>query len=141
MTATGKLSTPTLACSLVALCSACCGPTTHASGPDHGATSHADDGSQHARGQGREGAGYSDDEYVAGASAAKRSPGKAIEDSFTHSPATRNLVKSGKTKVVGAVNNVGTGQTKRLSESKSIHVLAMAESNPNRAMNAMAEGS
>ena len=138
MIATGKLSTRTLACCLVALCSGCCGPTAHASGPGHGATSHADDGAQHARGQGREGAGYSYDEYVAGASAAKRSPDKAIEDPFTHSPATRNLVKSGKTKVVGAVNNVGTGQTKRFSESKSIHLLAMAEFNPNRALNAMA---
>ena len=34
---------------------------------------------------------------------------QGVEDLFRTSPATRELVKSGKAKVVGAIYNVGTG--------------------------------
>jgi carbonic anhydrase len=65
---------------------------------------------------------------------------QGIEDLYRESPATRNLVKSGKVKVVGAIYDVGTGKVEWLPESNSVAILAKVESNPNRAMNAMAGG-
>jgi len=65
---------------------------------------------------------------------------QGIEDLFTQSPSTRNLVNSGKAKVVGAIYDVATGHIKWLPEHKPAQILARAESNPNRAMNAMAGG-
>jgi len=63
---------------------------------------------------------------------------QGIEDLFMMSPATRDLVKSGKRKVVGAVYDVGTGQVNWLSEAKVTEILTKVEANPARAMEAMA---
>ncbi len=56
------------------------------------------------------------------------------------SPATRNLVNAGKVKVVGAIYDVGTGQVEWLAQSKTAAILHSVESNPDRALNAMAGG-
>jgi len=63
---------------------------------------------------------------------------QGIEDLFMASPSTRELVKSGKVKVVGAIYDVGTGVVKWLDEAKTTAILGMVEANPDRAMNAMA---
>jgi len=63
---------------------------------------------------------------------------QGIEDLFMVSPSTRDLVNSGKVKVVGARYNVGTGKVKWLSEQKTLDILKRVEQNPKRAMNAMA---
>lgn len=65
---------------------------------------------------------------------------QGIEDLFMESPSTRELVKSGKTKVVGAIYNVGTGEIEWLDETVTGDILEKVENNPERAMNAMAEG-
>jgi carbonic anhydrase len=65
---------------------------------------------------------------------------QGIEDLFMESPATRNLVNSGKAKVVGAIYDVATGTVQWLPESKVGNILTNVESNPRRAMNAMAGG-
>ncbi len=65
---------------------------------------------------------------------------KGIEDLFMSSPSTREAVRSGKAKVVGAIYDVGSGSIKWLSENKPNQILASVESNPTRAMNAMADG-
>lgn len=65
---------------------------------------------------------------------------QGIDDLFMSSPSTRNLVKSGEVKVVGAIYDVGTGRVKWLPESKTGRILAQVESRPNRAMNAMSTG-
>ena len=64
---------------------------------------------------------------------------QGIEDLFMNSPATREMVKSGKAKVVGAMYDVGTGKVDWLPEAKVTEILAKVEKNPARAMNAMAE--
>ncbi len=64
---------------------------------------------------------------------------QGIEDLFMISPSTRNLVKSHAAKIIGAIYDVGTGKVKWLPESKIGTILARVESNPARAMNAMAE--
>lgn len=64
---------------------------------------------------------------------------QGIEDLFMNSPATREIVKSGKAKVVGAMYDVGTGKVEWLPEAKVTEILAKVEKNPARAMNAMAE--
>jgi carbonic anhydrase-like protein len=64
---------------------------------------------------------------------------QGIEDLFTESPVTRDLVKAGKAKVVGAVYDVGTGVVDWLPEPKSTEILHKVEANPNRALNAMAD--
>jgi len=66
---------------------------------------------------------------------------QGIEDLFINSPSTRNIVNSGRAKVVGAIYDVGTGRVRWLPEHKSMQILASVESNPARAMNAMAGGS
>lgn len=65
---------------------------------------------------------------------------RGIEDLFVASPASREIVKSGKVKVVGAIYDVGTGVINWLPEHKTIDILKKAEANPDRAMNAMAGG-
>ncbi len=64
---------------------------------------------------------------------------QGMEDLFLQSPAVRNAVESGKVKVVGAIYDVGTGTIKWLPEHKVGQILSSVESNPQRAMNAMAE--
>jgi carbonic anhydrase len=66
---------------------------------------------------------------------------QGIEDLFMASPATREIVKSGKAKVVGAIYDVGTGIVTWLPEHKTMDILKKVEANPERAMNAMAGGS
>lgn len=61
-----------------------------------------------------------------------------IRDLFMKSPASRQLVKDGKVKVVGAIYDVGTGKINWLKEAKVTNILHEVEANPNRAMNAMA---
>ncbi|MCH9024068.1 MAG: hypothetical protein IH931_01930, partial [candidate division Zixibacteria bacterium] len=63
---------------------------------------------------------------------------QGTEDLFMRSPATRNLVNSGKLKVVGAIYDVGTGSVRWLPEHKVTQILAKVESNSMREMNAMA---
>jgi carbonic anhydrase len=63
---------------------------------------------------------------------------QGIEDLFMTSPATRELVKSGKVKVVGAIYNVGTGQVEWLDQAQTGKILAKVEASPNKALNAMA---
>ena len=65
---------------------------------------------------------------------------QGIEDLFMLSPSTRNSVKNGTVKIVGAIYNVGTGTIKWLPEYKVGQILSSVESNPQRAMNAMAGG-
>lgn len=65
---------------------------------------------------------------------------QGIEDLFMNSPATREIVKSGKAKVVGAMYDVGTGKVDWLPEAKVTEILNKVESNPKRAMEAMAGG-
>jgi len=65
---------------------------------------------------------------------------RGIEDLFMASPASREVVKSGKAKVVGAMYDVGTGIVNWLPEHKTMDILKKVEANPDRAMNAMAGG-
>lgn len=64
---------------------------------------------------------------------------QGIEDLFMKSPASRNLVKDGKVKVVGAIYDVGTARINWLPEKNVAELLTKVEANPERAMNAMAE--
>ncbi len=64
---------------------------------------------------------------------------QGIEDLFMKSPAARELVHSGKTKVVGAIYDVGTGRVEWFPESKPAAILAQVEADPRRAVNAMAD--
>ena len=64
---------------------------------------------------------------------------QGIEDLFMQSPSSREMVKSGKAKVVGAIYDVGTGKIQWLPEAKTTEILEKVEKNPERAMNAMAE--
>lgn len=65
---------------------------------------------------------------------------QGIEDLFMRSPATRELVKSGKSKVVGAIYDVTSGKVNWLADAKTKEILAKVEANPARQMKAMAEG-
>jgi carbonic anhydrase len=65
---------------------------------------------------------------------------QGIEDLFMRSPASREMVKSGKAKVVGAIYDVGTGAVSWLDEAKVATILAKVEENPKRQMQAMAGG-
>lgn len=64
---------------------------------------------------------------------------QGIEDLFMSSPSSRDMVKSGKAKVVGAIYDVGTGKINWLPEGKTTDILNKVEQNSARAMNAMAE--
>ena len=63
---------------------------------------------------------------------------QSVEDLFMKSPSTRNLVKSGKAKVVGAIYDVGTGQVNWMPEYTVSQILSRVEANPSRQMKAMA---
>lgn len=63
---------------------------------------------------------------------------QGIEDLFRESPATRELVKAGKAKVVGAMYVLETGVVEFLPEEKVQKVLARVESSRDKAMSAMA---
>jgi carbonic anhydrase len=63
---------------------------------------------------------------------------QGIEDLFMASPATRDLVKSGKVKVVGAIYDVGTGKIEWLDEAKSKEILIKVEASPKKAVDAIA---
>lgn len=63
---------------------------------------------------------------------------QGMEDLFMSSPATRNLVQSGKAIVIGAIYDVGTGKIQWLAQSKTKEILEKVNKNPKRAMNAMA---
>jgi carbonic anhydrase len=65
---------------------------------------------------------------------------QSIEDLFMASPASRNLVKSGKVKVIGAIYDVGTGKVAWLPEAKVKEILTKVETDPKRALNPMASG-
>jgi len=65
---------------------------------------------------------------------------QGIEDLFMNSPATRNLVKSGTVKVVGAIYDVSTGKIEWLPDAKVDYILKTVDANPARAMEAMASG-
>lgn len=62
----------------------------------------------------------------------------SIRDLFMKSPASRELVKTGKVKVIGAIYDVGTGRINWLSEDKTTQILRDVETDPNRGMEAMA---
>lgn len=63
---------------------------------------------------------------------------QGIEDLFMRSPATRELVASGKVKVVGAIYNVGSGAVNWLPEAKVGEILAQVEKSPAKAVDAPA---
>ncbi|MFZ5798971.1 MAG: carbonic anhydrase [Desulfobulbaceae bacterium] len=65
---------------------------------------------------------------------------QGIEDLFMRSPASREMVKSGKAKVVGAIYDVSTGAVNWLPEDKVTTILAKVESDPHRQTQAMAGG-
>ena len=65
---------------------------------------------------------------------------QGIEDLFMRSPSIRELVKSGKAKVVGAIYDVGTGAVNWLPEDKVTTTLTKVEENPKRQTQAMAGG-
>lgn len=64
---------------------------------------------------------------------------QGIDDLFMKSPVTRNLVKEGKVKVVGAMYDVSAGQVTWLPDAKVAAILAKVEKDPKRAKNPMAE--
>jgi len=64
---------------------------------------------------------------------------QGIEDMFMKSPVSRDLVNSGKAKVVGAVYDVSNGKINWLPETKTAEILNKVEANPKRAMEAMAK--
>lgn len=63
---------------------------------------------------------------------------QGIEDLFMKSPATRDLVKGGTVKVIGAVYRLDDGAVDWLPEAKVAEILNRVEANPKRAMEAMA---
>jgi len=62
-----------------------------------------------------------------------------IRDLFMKSPATRDLVKAGKAKVVGAIYDVSDGRVYWLDDADVDSILQEVEADPNRAMEAMAD--
>jgi len=65
---------------------------------------------------------------------------QSVEDLFLKSPAVRDIIKSGKAKVVGAIYDVGTGKIEWLPEFPVAQALARAEANPEKAVNHMSDG-
>jgi carbonic anhydrase len=61
---------------------------------------------------------------------------QGIEDLFMRSPATREQVKSGKVKVVGALYDVSSGSVSWLPEAKVVEILAQVEKSPKKAVDA-----
>lgn len=66
---------------------------------------------------------------------------QSINDLFMKSPATRDMVKKGQVKVVGAIYDVGTGKINWLPETKVHGLLKEADASPDAAKEAMAPGS
>lgn len=64
---------------------------------------------------------------------------QAISNLFMHSPATRNLVKGNKVKVVGAMYDLGSGKVTFLPEAKVGQILTRVEASPKKATNVMFE--
>ncbi len=64
---------------------------------------------------------------------------QGMEDLFMESPVSRDLVKSGKAKVIGAIYDVSNGTIRWIPEAKTTEILAKVEANPARAMDAMAK--
>ncbi len=64
---------------------------------------------------------------------------QGVEDLFMKSPVSRELVKEGKAKVIGAIYDVGTGKIEWLDEGKVGTILADVEKNSERQMKAMAD--
>ena len=64
---------------------------------------------------------------------------QVMHDLFMASPAVREAVKSGKAAVAGALYDVGTGKVEWLDAARPAQILAAAEADPARAMNAMYE--
>ena len=58
---------------------------------------------------------------------------QSIEDLFMNSPATRELVKSGKVRVVGALYDVGTGKIDWLPVSDVDRILTTVEASSEKA--------
>lgn len=63
---------------------------------------------------------------------------QGIEDLFLRSPATRQLVKDGKAKVVGAIYDVGTGEVKWLDPQRPEKILHEVELSPEKETEALA---
>nr|WP_320116077.1 carbonic anhydrase [uncultured Desulfuromonas sp.] len=57
---------------------------------------------------------------------------QGIRELFMRSPSTRELVKNGQAKVVGAIYNVGTGKVKWLPQDKTIAILHEVENDPEK---------
>jgi carbonic anhydrase len=70
--------------------------------------------------------------------AIKENVWQGVTDLFMRSASTRQLVKDGKAKVVGAIYDVGTGKIEWLDEGKVDTILADVEKNPERQMEDMA---
>lgn len=64
---------------------------------------------------------------------------QGIEDLFMRSPATREQVKTGKIKVVGALYDVASGTVTWLPESKVTEIHATAEKSPKKTVDAPAK--
>jgi carbonic anhydrase/methyl-accepting chemotaxis protein len=64
--------------------------------------------------------------------AIKENVKQSIRDLFRRSPVSRDLVKQGKVKVVGAVYDVSTGKVDWMSESVSHQMLAEVEADPSK---------
>jgi carbonic anhydrase len=65
---------------------------------------------------------------------------QGVEDLFMKSPVSRELVKEGKAKVIGAVYDVGTGKIEWLPEENVTKILDKVEKDSQREMNKMADG-
>ena len=63
---------------------------------------------------------------------------QGVRDLFMKSPVSREMVKSGKAKVVGAIYDVGTGKVEWLPEDKVSTILADVEKDSAREMKGMA---
>ena len=63
---------------------------------------------------------------------------QGIEDLFTASPASREIARSGKAKVVGAIYDVSNGKVNWLPEGKVGEILKKVEADPNAAKEPMA---
>ncbi|MBU0971679.1 MAG: carbonic anhydrase [Proteobacteria bacterium] len=61
-----------------------------------------------------------------------------IRDLFMKSPVSRQLVKDGKVKVVGAIYDVGTGKIQWLKQARVTNILYEVEADPQRATDPMA---
>ncbi|WPD21617.1 MAG: carbonic anhydrase [Candidatus Electrothrix scaldis] len=63
---------------------------------------------------------------------------QGVEDLFMKSPVSRELVKEGKAKVIGAIYDVSTGKVEWLPEENVTKILEKVEQDPKKEMNKMA---